>query len=245
MSEDEWLYLLIRPLLKLVLKDFPMISMICGERTLKCAAKRVNAKLDDHQRRDSYQPVDFLVPFEPSRVAASCCAGPKIDIIFSRKSGSREVGILELSGSADKRNHTHFLEDRVKIATNLKHMLKSLLKSVPHCPLKYIQALKLYGFQIHDGYFYIYSMRTYDDYHFTFNLECQFEIPLHEDTIETNSPRFFSKLWMVKNLLSEVSQNLQHLFDASKEYSTLSSDSEPDSTPDHSPSPLKKQKNNA
>ncbi|KAL9537497.1 hypothetical protein MBANPS3_011725 [Mucor bainieri] len=147
-----------------------------GEKSLRGAAKRLNAKLYDEQRRES---------------------GPNIDIIFARGSCQQEVAIMELSGPVDKQNHTHFLEDRVKIAINLKHMLKFLIKSMPHCSLNYIQALKLYGFQIHYGIFYIYSMRTYDSDRFTFNLEHKFSVPLNEDTIEANSPGFFSKLWIV------------------------------------------------
>ncbi|KAF1800343.1 hypothetical protein FB192DRAFT_1436759 [Mucor lusitanicus] len=117
LSEDEYLYLLVRPLLKLVLKDKDDISLVCGERGLRCAAKRMNKKLYDEERRAS---------------------GPNIDVIFRNVSSNQEQAILELSGPLDKASHTDFLEDRNKIAINLKHMLKSLIKSVPPCSISYI-----------------------------------------------------------------------------------------------------------
>ncbi|KAL9555585.1 hypothetical protein MBANPS3_002306 [Mucor bainieri] len=189
-SEDEYLYLLIRPLLKIALKDNDNISLVCGETSLRCSAKRLNKKRHDEERRGS---------------------GPSIDIIFKDVENKQELGIMELSGPINKTHHTHFLEDRNKIAINLKYMLKTLIKSVPPCSLPYIQSLKLYSYQVHDGTFYIYSIHTYDQDHYIFNLEYEFAVPLTQNALEPNCSTFFSKLWILTDLFTEVNENIKQL----------------------------------
>ncbi|CAO3641579.1 unnamed protein product [Mucor fragilis] len=88
------------------------MDLVCGEKSLRCAAKRTNKKLYDEERRAS---------------------GPNIDIIFRDVVNNEDLAILELSGPINKANHTHFLEDQNKIAVNSKHTLKTLINSVPPC----------------------------------------------------------------------------------------------------------------
>ncbi|CAO3674226.1 unnamed protein product [Rhizopus stolonifer] len=216
LNEDEYTYLLVRPLIKIVLKDIPFISIKCGEPNLRCASKRQNKKLFDDERRSP---------------------GPKIDMVFKHKVYKQEIAILEISGPNNKISNRHFLEDRNKIAKNLKHILTTITDSIPPSSAAAIKRLKVYGFHLYENTFYVYSLSTtYTDI-YIFSLESKFQIPMAASTLKQNSPNFFSKLWAIKDLFLKMNDSLKEVHEKSLEYSTISSDSNSDSS--FPPSPKK------
>ncbi|ORX60639.1 hypothetical protein DM01DRAFT_1332768 [Hesseltinella vesiculosa] len=58
-----------------------------------------NRKLDDHERRSNGANIDMIVTHEPSNL---------------------EIAILEVSGPPAVPSHKHYLDDRQKLAVNLK-----------------------------------------------------------------------------------------------------------------------------
>jgi hypothetical protein len=69
----------------------------------------------------------------------------KIDGILIDKEFEVEVGIIEVSGPSRKVDTTHFIEDRIKIAKNLKTMYKYImaLRDDPYIVIR--RSFKMYG----------------------------------------------------------------------------------------------------
>jgi hypothetical protein len=123
-----------------------LLHGIRGEACLKSAAKQQNQKLYDDARR---------------------AGGPKIDAIVSVSSLQCEVGLIEVSGPPCMTSHTHFLNDKRKIAVNLKKVLNTL-RTQYDGGRKEFQQVKVFGIQfygkvqpypsyfsaIYDSYFY-------------------------------------------------------------------------------------------
>jgi hypothetical protein len=59
--------------------------------------------------------------------------GPKIDLIIRNIQLKIDISVLEISGVNTKANQVHFLEDRLKIAKNLKIILSNILKCPSPC----------------------------------------------------------------------------------------------------------------
>ncbi|ORY92245.1 hypothetical protein BCR43DRAFT_498041 [Syncephalastrum racemosum] len=64
--------------------------------------------------------------------------GSSIDAIITHLTTQTEVCIIEVSGPPTKNDHTHFVQDRKKIARNLKKCLRRRLRNTsqvirPHC----------------------------------------------------------------------------------------------------------------
>ena len=66
--------------------------------------------------------------------------------------------------------------------------------------------------------------------------ESTFQIPMIASNLEQNYPKFFSKLWTIKDIFCRMNKSLREMHEISLEYSTISSDSSPN------PSPNKKQR---
>src|SRR4051794_40214963 len=81
--------------------------MIRGENSLLASKDMDDRKLGQNERRSH---------------------GASIDAILSNPSSGLEIGVLEVSGPPNKRDHRHFREDRVKIAINLKKIYKKILE---------------------------------------------------------------------------------------------------------------------
>jgi hypothetical protein len=84
-------------------------------------------------------------------------------MIFSHKIYEQEIAILEVSGPNNRINNSHFLEDRNKTAKNLKHILKTVIDSIPPCSAAVIKRLKVYGFHLYgkSSYYRHSSLVTY------------------------------------------------------------------------------------
>ncbi|CAG8815175.1 24488_t:CDS:2, partial [Racocetra persica] len=70
-------------------------------------------------------------------------AGQKIDIIWSMKPTDLEFSISEISGPPNKLDHSHFFNDKLKIAKNLKVIINRIVKKYGGTGMN-LSLLKLY-----------------------------------------------------------------------------------------------------
>jgi hypothetical protein len=78
-----------------------------------------------------------------------CANGSKIDGIIINNEYSLEVEIIEASGPNHKVDTTHFVEDRIKIAKNLKSMYKYIMKLRDDPYIVIRKTFKVYGLHIY------------------------------------------------------------------------------------------------
>ncbi|KAG9300777.1 hypothetical protein G9A89_023575 [Geosiphon pyriformis] len=83
--------------------------------------------------------------------------GRKIDIIWTTKPPKLEFAIAEISGPPNQHQHSHFFEDKIKIAKMLKIMLNRIVRLYGGISNN-LNLLKLYGLQIYDHTAYVYEM---------------------------------------------------------------------------------------
>lgn len=73
--------------------------------------------------------------------------GSSIDDIITLKKPEIDIFLIEVSGPMWKENYSHFRNDRMKIAKNLKKMMKNILRK--KLVMNEAKDLKLYGMQIY------------------------------------------------------------------------------------------------
>ncbi|CAG8533239.1 10765_t:CDS:2 [Dentiscutata erythropus] len=95
-----------------------------GEKHLFASSEELNLKKTDRETRG---------------------VGNKVDIIWSLKSTDIEFSVGEVSGPPNKRDHSHFFGDKLKIAKMLKIIIKHGGAGVK------LGSLKLYGLQIYNN----------------------------------------------------------------------------------------------
>jgi hypothetical protein len=78
--------------------------------------------------------------------------GRKIDIVWSTKPPRLEFAIGEISGPPNQHQHSHFFDDKIKIAKMLKVMLNRIVR-IYGGTCASLKMLKLYGLQFYGGYF--------------------------------------------------------------------------------------------
>jgi hypothetical protein len=66
--------------------------------------------------------------------------------------------IVEISGPPNKINKTHFLEDRNKMAKNLKAMFKHIVSKMKVPNITQTQKLELFGLHIYNNKLIVYSL---------------------------------------------------------------------------------------
>lgn len=136
-NENEYLFYIIEPLFGIIMQRMKEIKLKCGESYLKVAAEEENANLYDEEHRSK---------------------GPKIDLIFKNTELNLDISILEISGANKKTNQVHYLEDRFKIAKNLKIILNGILRSSSFASAVLKRKMKVYGLHIYMNKPYIYSI---------------------------------------------------------------------------------------
>ena len=75
-------------------------------------------------------------------------AGRKIDIIWSMKPTDLEFSISEVSGPPNQHNHTHFFNDKLKIAKMLKVIFNRIVRKYGGAGMN-LSSLKLYGLHVY------------------------------------------------------------------------------------------------
>ncbi|PKB96819.1 hypothetical protein RhiirA5_134442 [Rhizophagus irregularis] len=150
-----------------------------GESTLQCSADQLNQSLRDDDRR---------------------CTGNKIDAIISMVDFDLEVSTLEVSGSPSCPDHTHYVGDRNKTAKMLKIILNFIKVNYPG-DFGEFRRIKVYGVQIYDHDFYIYSMCMPFAGVYYFKLEKKFSYSIIPALLFKELPKFASNLWTMRDMI--------------------------------------------
>ncbi|CAG8619407.1 7741_t:CDS:10, partial [Paraglomus occultum] len=159
------------------------LMKILGEKTLKASAIVINRSQKDHCRR---------------------VGGSKIDAIIKLAEINLEFVLIEVSGTPCDLDHTHYVGDRKKIAKNLKIILNFIRTTYPGS-FEAFRRIKVFGIQIYDNKFYIYSMSMPFARIYYFKLEMEFECPAISFTLFKALPKFISDLWEVQDaILSSI-----------------------------------------
>ncbi|KAI7899826.1 uncharacterized protein BX663DRAFT_175385 [Cokeromyces recurvatus] len=217
-NEDSYLYFVLSPIFKNLLLNHPRNCLIFGEVNLKAKAIEVNRYLDEDERSFT---------------------GPKIDLIIKDKKYNLEIMIVEVSGPPQKVNRTHFLEDRNKIAKNLKAMFKHIVSKMEVLSVTLIRKLKLYGLQFYNNKVFIYSLSKPCVYSYVFVKDFEFSTLGEFSILKQSMPTFFKNFSAISHLIEATHDVLDEIFSIDENQEVLEESSE-----DPSPhvSPRKKQK---
>ncbi|KAL7334437.1 hypothetical protein PS15p_200064 [Mucor circinelloides] len=208
-NEVEYTFFFIYPLLKQALHNVPFEFRL-GESHLKCAIKNTN---DDE--------------------AADC--GPKIDIIMYYKRLDLAMSVVEVSGPNHKVNKNHYLGDRVKIAKNLKSILKAIEKSTKTPDIITFKKIKVYGVQVYQNQIFIYSLARATDAFCVFLCEKKIDIPTSTGLFRNQILAFLSPLLNLPRLYNEMVSKIDDFLEASSEHDVPSNSNSEVSTPNVSP----------
>ncbi|KAI9268686.1 hypothetical protein BY458DRAFT_191770 [Sporodiniella umbellata] len=174
-----------------------------GEAELISKKKEEHHALDDDDRRSP---------------------GPNVDFTFrSMIYNNVEFAVGEVSGAPLMQNQTHFVDDRKKIAKNLKTMIKSIINLKKHIIESHVQNIQIYGIQIYELKVIVYRM-MYVQGLYVFMEADNFSIPNLPATYKDQLPDFISNMWKLKNLILESHQSIAN-------YLSLSSTSDGTETP--------------
>ncbi|KAL7320867.1 hypothetical protein PS15m_000712 [Mucor circinelloides] len=157
-NEVEYTFFFIYPILKRALYDVPFRFKL-GEPHFQCAVKHIN----DDEAADS---------------------GPKIDAVMYHKSLGLAKSPVEVSGPNYKINKNYCIGDRVKLARNLKSILKAIEKCTK-TPDTITLQIKVYGIQVYQDRLLIYSLSRVTATYCDFLCEKSMDIPV--------SPGLFNK----------------------------------------------------
>jgi hypothetical protein len=174
-NEGSYLYFVLAPTLKNLINQ-PRNILVFGEANLKAKAIEVNRYQDDDERSS---------------------AGPKIDIIIKDKKYDIEVMIVEFSGPPSKTNKTHFLEDRHKIAKNLKAIHKRIVSNMEVPNVMLSRKLKLHGLQVYNNNLIMYSLSKPCKYGYVFTQDFQFSIPSSSSILCQVLPTFIKNMFSI------------------------------------------------
>lgn len=104
--------------------------LFSGEKCLLASSEDRNREKDDEEDRNS---------------------GRKIDIIWSMKPTDLEFSIGEVSGPPNQHNHTHYFNDKLKIAKMLKVIFNRIVKKYGGVSMN-LSLLTLYGVHVYCKY---------------------------------------------------------------------------------------------
>ncbi|KAI7893287.1 uncharacterized protein EV154DRAFT_502332 [Mucor mucedo] len=187
-NEDTFLYFVLAPILKSLLRINSRTALLFGETNLKSKAAEINRHLFDDERR---------------------YAGPKIDVIVKDKKYNLEIMIIEVSGPFEKVNNTLFLEDRNKICKNLKAMFKNIVSHMEVPSKTFIRKLKLYGLQFYNGRIFVYSICKPCDHSYVFVNDYSFSSLGPSSINPQQMPSFVKNMYGILYLI----ENTQHILD--------------------------------
>ncbi|RHZ81460.1 hypothetical protein Glove_120g147 [Diversispora epigaea] len=217
-TEGNYIIQFVSQVFIMLFKDKSVLKYMWGESTLRCSAFLFNRSLRDDDRR---------------------CSGNKIDAIFSIvEMNFLEFSTLEVSGPPSCLDHTHYVGDKNKTAKMLKIILNYIKIKYPG-DFQVFRRIKVYGVQIYDHNFYIYSMCMPFAGIYYFKLEKRFSYPAITRLISKKLPRFASNLWKMEDMIISSAESILTYIDNS-----ISGSSEEDSKIDAVKiSPKKRKKN--
>ncbi|CAG8654304.1 4289_t:CDS:10 [Funneliformis mosseae] len=134
-------------------------------------------------------------------------SGNKIDAIISMLDLDLEISVLEVSGSPTCLDHTHYVGDRNKIAKMLKIILNYIKINYSGC-YEDFRRIKVFGIQVYDHNFYIYSMCFPFAGVYYFKLEKKFSCPTMTFLLFKELPKFASNLWMMRDIIISSTERI-------------------------------------
>ncbi|CAI2193103.1 15321_t:CDS:10, partial [Funneliformis geosporum] len=170
----------------MLFKDKSFLDCNWGEKTLRCSAILLNQSLKDDDRR---------------------CSGNKIDAIISILELDLEFSTLEVSGSPSCLDHTHYVGDRNKTAKMLKIIL-NFIKTNYQGDFEKFRRIKVFGVQMYDHNFYVYSMCMPFSGVYYFKQESKFSYPTITFLVFKDLPIFASNLWIMRNMIISSTENI-------------------------------------
>ncbi|RHZ77376.1 hypothetical protein Glove_180g95 [Diversispora epigaea] len=188
----------------LLFKDLSVLSCSWGEKTLK-RSKYVFNQMNQVLKNDDRNFLDH-----------------EIDAIISMSELDLEFSILEVSGSPSSLEPTHYLGDKNRIASMLRAILNFIKKSYSGS-LELFRRIKVYGVQIYNHFFYVYSLCMPFAGIYYFKLEMCFHYPIITLLLFKELPIFASNLWIMRDMIISSIEDI-------KAYVTSESDSESDDT---------------
>ncbi|KAG9294365.1 hypothetical protein G9A89_001870 [Geosiphon pyriformis] len=185
-SEGNYIIKFISHIFTMLFEDKLSLNCRWGESTLQCSAILLNQSLRDDYRRRS---------------------GNKIDSIISMVDLDLEVSIVEVSGSPSYLDHTHYVEDKNKTAKMLKIIL-NYIKINYSGDFEEFRRIKIYGVQIYDHNFHIYSMCMPFAGIYYFKLEKKFSYPKIPFLLFKKLPKFASNLWIMRDMIISSTESI-------------------------------------
>ncbi|CAG8547289.1 2133_t:CDS:2 [Funneliformis caledonium] len=216
-TEGHYIIKFVSHIFTMLFEDQLFLDCRWGESTLQCSADQLNQSLRDDDRR---------------------CTGNKIDAIISMVDFDLEVSTLEVSGSPSCPDHTHYVGDRNKTAKGLKIILNFIKVNYPG-DFGEFRRIKVYGVQIYDHDFYIYSMCMPFAGVYYFKLEKKFSYSTIPALLFKELPKFASNLWTMRDMIISSTKSIMSYIT-----NPISESSDDDSKIDKVKTSPRKKKNN-
>ncbi|KAI9351651.1 hypothetical protein BD770DRAFT_147095 [Pilaira anomala] len=134
----------------------------------------------------------------------------KVDGLFSILDDESIIAMLsevEVSGPWSVVSNTHYVKDRKKLAKNLKLMLNIIYKGNVFAGFN-ITKVKLYGVQVYQKQFFIYSLQMIFPKLYVFKEELRFDYPTSPALFRSQLPIFFNSMLLMKNLIESTLENV-------------------------------------
>ncbi|ORX44290.1 hypothetical protein DM01DRAFT_1411378 [Hesseltinella vesiculosa] len=225
-TEYNYIMSFLYPLLRRLLRGCPQLETMWGEASLAASQEMNNRKLDDHDRRSNGANIDMIVTHEPS---------------------SLEIAILEVSGSPAVPNYKHFLDDRQKLAINLKKMYKKILATYSNANPATLSRLSPIGIQVYQHKLYVYQMAMPSFGLFAFKTIATTNMPTKPARAANDLAHLVGTLWKLAVLLTALDGRLMECgadFDSDEEQ-TLTDISSADCSPVKKSRPKRRKLNEA
>lgn len=133
-------------------------------------------------------------------------------MIIKNEKYNLEIMIVEVSGPPHKVNRTHFLEDRNKIAKNLKAMLKHIVCKMEVPSVTLIKKIKLFGIQLYKDTVYIYSLSKPCNDSYALMKELEFPALGQYSVLHQSMPTFLKNFSAIGNLILTTNALLDEVF---------------------------------
>ncbi|KAI8887226.1 hypothetical protein K501DRAFT_268984 [Backusella circina FSU 941] len=111
-----------------------------------------------------------------------------------------KFSVIEVSGPCHQRDEDLFLLNRNEIAKNLKVLLNGIYRRNT-LGRNHITNVKVYGLQIYDNHFYVYSLQLLCPRLYLFKQEMKFTCPLETSQIRSELSSFMENLFTYRSLI--------------------------------------------
>jgi hypothetical protein len=128
---------------------------------------------------------------------------------------------LEVSGPLSKVNQTHFLEDRNKIAKNLKAMYKYIASKMEVPSLTLLKELKWFGLQVYDNKMHVYSLSKPCEHSYVFSQDVCFPVLDNKSILSHSLPTFIKNITVINDIIKTTRDILDKLFTVDDEQEVL------------------------